>query len=36
MDDKLTDDYFARTSRALASAFERQGIDCRVLYGGDS
>jgi DNA repair photolyase len=32
IEDKLTDDYFARTSNQLASAFTRQGIDCQVLF----
>lgn len=32
MEDKRTDDYFARASHELALAFERQGVDCQVLF----
>jgi DNA repair photolyase len=31
LEDKLSDDYFFRTSRELSSAFEKQGLDCQVF-----
>jgi len=32
MEDKLSDDFFYRTGRELAVAFEKSGIACRVVY----
>ena len=32
LDDKMTDDFFHRTGRGLASNCERLGIDCRVVF----
>jgi DNA repair photolyase len=32
LDDKLSDDFFSRTSNELLSACRKQDIDCRVLF----
>jgi len=32
LEDKLSDDYFQRTSREIAAACEKQGIDCRIVF----
>ena len=32
LDDKMTDDFFHRTGRGLASSCERLGIDCRLIF----
>jgi len=32
LEDKLSDEFFHRTGRALAFACEQQGIDCRMTY----
>jgi DNA repair photolyase len=32
LDDKMTDDYFNRTGREIASSCEKLGIDCRIIF----
>jgi DNA repair photolyase len=32
LDDKLTDDFFRRTKRELASTFAKLGIDCNMVF----
>lgn len=32
LEDAMRDDFFSRRSKELASAFEEQGISCRVLF----
>lgn len=32
MEDKLSDDFFETTGRELADAFEKKGVECKVVY----